>query len=142
MVDATASKIEKVKSGEMTLQEFLDSQEHEVNLRRQTLELWMFVPVGENGEVLKGKPLSPAPDSEWIRWENEQEQFFKARSRCLFEGFEVVDTSKDDDGIPMVVKNKDCYAAYFEDGVWNLKRNETIESLIPYNLTLTENALR
>lgn len=100
---------------------------------RQPLELWMFVPVGEDGKVLEDpKEYKGDYDLELLQWEH-------AWDRVLFEGFEVVDTSKDDDGIPMVVKNKDCYAAYFEDGVWNLKRNETIESLIPYNLTLTEN---
>lgn len=53
MVDATANKIEKVKSGEMSAMDFIDSQEREVNLRRQSLEKWMFVPVGEDGEVLE-----------------------------------------------------------------------------------------
>lgn len=56
----------------------------------QPLKLEMFVPVSSKGDILKGKPLSPAEDSEWIRWENEQEEFFAAREKVLFEGFELL----------------------------------------------------
>lgn len=58
------------------------------------LTLSMFVPAASNGEVLKGKPLSPADDSEWIRWENEQEEFFTARDKVLFEGWTMRNKKK------------------------------------------------
>lgn len=54
-------------------------------LLKQPLTLGMFVPCDEAGNVLKGKPLSPAPDSEWTRWENEEIEFFKAKDRVLFD---------------------------------------------------------
>jgi len=62
---------------------------------KQPLELWMFVPCDKNGKVLKGKPLSPNTDAEWIRWENEQEEFYKARELVLFENFKFVESHKE-----------------------------------------------
>ena len=51
---------------------------------KQPLELWMFVPVDENGDVLENLESSiTAPDlDEW-------KKFKQAKERCLFEGFET-----------------------------------------------------
>jgi len=69
------------------------------------LEKWMFVPCDEKGNVLKGKPLSPAPDSEWIRWENEQEHYFKALSKVLFAGFQCIGESEEYSEIELTGKD-------------------------------------
>lgn len=60
---------------------------------KQPLTLGMFVPCDKHGSVLKGKPLSPAPDSEWIRWENEEFEFYEAKEKVLFEGFHYVENN-------------------------------------------------
>lgn len=54
---------------------------------KQPLELRMFMPCDNEGKPFKGAPLSPAPDAEWIRWENEREEFLKAKEKVLFAGF-------------------------------------------------------
>lgn len=65
-------------------QEFLDKK----------LNLNMFTPCDINGKPYKGKPLSPAKDSEWIRWENEEKDFFKAKEKVIFKGFEIQESDK------------------------------------------------
>lgn len=67
--------------------DYMNAVENYAKFLSQPLTLGMFVPVDENGNALQGKPLSPAPDSEWIRWENEEFEFYKAKDKVLFEGF-------------------------------------------------------
>lgn len=93
-----------------------------------------------------GKPLSPAKDSEWIRWENEQEEFYKAKEFLLFEGFWLEDENKYSYWLQKEKFNNDLI--FVKDGIliknkieYNGVGVKTIEDLIPYNLTLTKNAL-
>lgn len=69
--------------------EFARKVKNYAEFLRQPLTLGMFVPLDKQGNLLKGKPLSPAPDSEWIRWENEEFEFYKAKERVLFKGFSI-----------------------------------------------------
>lgn len=154
MVDATASKIEKVKSVEMTLQEFFESQEREVNLRKQPLEKWMFIPCSESGEMLE-KPKNYSPDFEdefnsvdrdsyVYAWYNDCKTYNKAKSRCLFEGFEYVKVIRNSGGNYTHIAFKGTLEIVFQWGGMFIDNRpvKTIEDLVPYNLTLTENALR
>lgn len=95
------------------------------------LELFMFVPVSESGEVLYGKPLSPATDEEWDKWQKDQENgFFKAKEKCLFEGFETgLDEYND-----VYVTNG--FHSYYRDCF------EQIEDLVNDNLPLTAQAIK
>lgn len=114
------------------------------NFLKQPLALWMFVPVSSSGEILKGKPLSPAPDSEWIRWENEEFEFYKAKERVLFEEFEVKDWSSDKDTISHTISLGGLFNVFWFDTVtqtWNPSIGvKNIEGLVNYGLILTETA--
>ena len=94
---------------------------------KQPLELWMFAPCDKNGDALKGKPLSPNTDTEWIRWEKEEFEFRNAKEKCLFEGC-VYDEEME------VVKSQDG------DNIFYVPRKElwNIESTIQYNIKLTK----
>ena len=51
---------------------------------KQPLRLEMFVPCDDEGKELKGKPLSPASDGEWDRWEKEKDIYKKAVDKVVF----------------------------------------------------------
>ena len=72
--------------------------ENYANFLKQPLILSMFVPCGNNGEVLE----EPSNYKEWNKkecawWENYTEclEYQQAKKRCLFEGFELI-TEYDD----------------------------------------------
>jgi len=97
----------------------------------QPLTLGMFLPCDADGNLLLGKPLSPAADSEWDRWEKEQPIFEEAKSKVLFEGFEY-------DSIMQKTFNK-------ENGIYADKRilekgNHTVEFLTDRSPKLTPTA--
>lgn len=105
---------------------------------KQPLTLGMFVPCDKKGNVLKGKPLSPAPDSEWIRWENEEFEFYEAKEKVLFKGFNYKFNVDKDGKKWEYVKNEFPHVFSFEQ----LQRN-TVETLLTrfkeeYLIELTE----
>ncbi len=83
----------------------------------QKLELWMFVPCDEDGNVIEYK--EPYEDGTNIKYQ-------QAKERVLFEGFEVV--------------KYDAPLLYFSNGLRASAR--TIEDLIRKNPTLTPTALK
>jgi hypothetical protein len=89
MTDFVLEQSKRIMNVEIT---HLESHEEIVNYARflkQPLKLEMFIPCDEYGNVLTGEPLSPAKDSEWIRWENESEIYLKKKSLLTFKGFEL-----------------------------------------------------
>jgi len=87
---------------------------------KKPLKLEMFVCVDDEGNVLLGKPLSPATDEEWDRWEKEQPIYQQAKEKVLFEDWAV-------------------WTVRFED--WKiLKGCYKIEDLVGTGITLTESA--
>lgn len=113
----------------------IDDIEKYAKLLSQPLTLGMFVPCDEEGNVLKGKPLSPAEDSDWIKWENEQEDYFKALDKVIFEGFEIKDLgdklyrlSNENEGFTLIFRN-------FNDRMLSLEC-KSVEDLIQYKLKL------
>ena len=101
---------------------------------KQPLQLDFFVPTDKNGNILKGKPLSPAPDSEWIRWENEKFEFYEALERVLFKGFGVMEQS----AVSNCVWIKDTDTKFHID----IKYGTTVEQLVKSKLELTETAIK
>ena len=91
---------------------------------QQPLELWMFVPCDENGDVLEAVPYY----ADGIEKVNE---YKKAKERCLFEGFKSVPFSNS------VKKGK-----YIID--FNYTENINIESLLHHDIVfeLTQVALK
>lgn len=109
-------------------QEFLDKK----------LNLNMFTACDINGKPYKGKPLSPAKDSEWIRWENEEEEYFKSKEKVIFKGFEIQESEKwiNFHGGVRVYNNcdtvHDMWGIVFVNGKPRNKKLKTIEDISNY----------
>lgn len=123
----------------------------------QPLTLRMFVPCDENGnvltdtspldyqrEVFKGE-FQFKSDLHLERYINLEKEYSKAKSRVLFEGFEYKKAEFCDEPMLEVFIPKtdiafiyDCEDKNFEveEDIWG----EDVESLIKYNLQLTETA--
>lgn len=97
------------------------------------LELWMFVPCDENGNIMK----NPTFNSElsYAMAVSFQEQYHKAKERCLFVGIDIEIEEKG-----YVIDDKKGTRLFISDASsfkWD------IESLIEYyNLTLTPTAIK
>lgn len=105
---------------------------------KQSLELWMFVPCDENGNVLENKSCDiscdPSDFSENGKCGlngcyNQSKHYQQAQERVLFEGFEY-------DNKMEYWHNK--HISFDEE----FCENKTIEDLIQYNLTLTQTAIK
>ena len=117
--------------------QFADKVMAYANFLKQPLELWMFVPCDEDGNVLDSEPCSlgmfekgnPYYDV-YLKDKNEYQQ---AKERCLFEGFKdgawglYATIEYNAEGECLEVDNHFC-------------RNKTIEDLVKYNLKLTPTA--
>jgi hypothetical protein len=102
---------------------------------KQPLELWMFVPCGEDGNVLEEKSIFNTTDEDYIFDSESFNKYQQAKERCLFDGFEHI---------------KDDYKSIFSRIRWEGNREiliqyfkeMNIENLIRHNLTLTPAALK
>ena len=95
----------------------------------QSLELWMFVPCDEDGNVLE------EPDSigvgNYFYYEKALDQYQQAKERCLFEGFEFMGGNNE----YYFLKYDSCYAFSIK------KTNKTnIESIVHKEFPLTPTA--
>ena len=111
----------------------LDRITNYANFLQRPLTLSMFVPTDEHVN-----PLSPNIDAE--------EDFFKARDKVLFEGFLIERGAfQYNNNIEYLsndkMKQEVAYKIDYIDNVFQFEF-DTIEDLIPYNLGLTENALK
>lgn len=93
------------------------------------LELGMFVPVDKDGNYLHEPKISDYTkdgeySSAWEAWE-------AARENVLFEGLVLCDSG-----------NKDCVMMGDVHIPFTKINQGTIEDLIPYNLTITQNAIK
>ncbi len=111
----------------------------------QTLELWMFVPCDEDGNVLKIIPFyehKKGSDFEAMQ----HLKYNKAKERCLFEGFEV--ESVNENIIWITIKNFNSdnsnfsiqYAIKSRSFHYSFNEYKTIEDLIKYKPLLTVTA--
>lgn len=105
---------------------------------QQPLELWMFVPCDEDGNVLEvpkyygEKYTDDIPEKELIL----HEEFVQAKERCLFDGFKI-----NDDELSICDENSIIHLFWNYVGKWNIAHGiKTIEDLVTYNLELTTNA--
>jgi hypothetical protein len=119
------------------------------NFLSQPLELWMFVPVGDNGEVLEEPTNLQKMQAGWA--DNPLDANFynvcaynEAKQRCLFEGFEMHDLR---DGVKRLTSPCGHFNPYWYSPVrrWYPARgieNQTVEDLVRVDVTLTETALK
>ena len=104
------------------------------NFLKQPLELWMFVPVDENGNVLECPHnygllnLYPTGDKLMDLSFKDSLEFQQAKERCLFEGFDLLV------GQTINTKNPEIFGKEMKDLI--------IEDLVKYNLQLTPTAIK
>jgi len=130
----------------MTMSQRWNLHRVRVNFGKQPLELWMFVPVGEDGNVLE-EPVYSVCCGRCINGLDEcisdaMLEFQQAKERCLFDGFEIIDVTQNF----KIINNTmlDCkFSASMINNSWMINSiDKTIECLIKYNLKLTPTALK
>jgi hypothetical protein len=62
------------------------------NFLKQTLELWMFVPCDEDGNVLDEQMIFASDDKDYIFESKQFDKYQQAKERCLFD-VECIDIS-------------------------------------------------
>lgn len=106
---------------------------------KQPLELWMFVPCDENGNVLE------KPNAGMFGYDHVYSNYDKAKERVLFEGFEMYCENACTNNEISVVFTKSggiLLDKNYETYVENIGHIIFIEDLTNYNLTLTQNAIK
>lgn len=94
---------------------------------KQHLELWMFVPCDEKGNVLEEKSIFNTTDEDYIFDSEAFDNYKKAKERVLFEGFEFQDANED---YPMpFVYLKDDITLYPE----TFDERDKVEDLVYYS---------
>ena len=91
------------------------------NFLKKPLELGMFVPCDENGDILR----------DGVNWNKNFYQ--RAKERVLFEGFEL---KKETDSLYFLTYDS-CYMFFIPKD-----KKRTIENIICKNFTLTPNAIK
>lgn len=103
---------------------------------KQPLELWMFVPCDEKGDVLED-PIEAIGGVELYA-----DKYQQAKEMCLFKGFELEKTKETNEsfGYYILYFNKKEFGSFqnFRDKY----RSKTIEDLINCNLELTPTAIK
>jgi hypothetical protein len=100
------------------------------NFLKQPLELWMFVPCDEDGNVLE----EPKDEGQTlVRLEKDFKEYQQAKERCLFEGFEL----KGENELFYNLTHDLCYSVFLSK---NNKR--TMQDLINSDFKLTPTALK
>jgi hypothetical protein len=102
------------------------------NFLKQPLELWMFVPCDDDGNVLEYPVLKQNKRTveENVAYQNKTFQYQQAKEICLFDDFEM-DNS--------FVTHKSHSSFFYPK---SLLHEKTIEDLVKYNLQLTPTALK
>jgi len=116
---------------------------------QQPLTLSMFVPVDDEGNILKGAPLSPATDEEWERWEKESTSFYEAKDKVLFEGWCVNKFLKstnhkciENNALKISIDLMSGWLYEEQGNGIGYKPVNTVADLILNNITLTKSALK
>jgi hypothetical protein len=116
---------------------------------KQPLELWMFVPCDENGNVLE---YVKNPYEEFCDKENvcrviskEEIKYQQAKERCLFDGFELKEIVFNSESIKTICLHEFLNVFWLdnEKNKWDTSAGlSTLEDLIKYNLQLTPTAIK
>ena len=109
---------------------FVNKTINYANFIQQPLTLGMFIPTNEKGEVLSN-PFANDEDAGTEK-ELKQIEFNNALKRVIFEGCSV-------DYYNRIYCSGKCIGEIIKGKLFS--QNKTIESLIPYNLTITEKAI-
>lgn len=139
MVDYVKRKHISVIKEVITEKQFVNQVTNYANFLNRPLEISMFVPCDEEGNVLE------QPSNNWsypmgsLNSDNKQRgkdlrKYNEAKERVLFKGFKYFDN----EGAYYTTNYDSCFLYHYE-----LNNEEiTIEDLITNNLTLTESAIK
>jgi hypothetical protein len=94
---------------------------------QQPLELWMFVPCDNDGNILEEKSIFNTTDEDYIFDSESFNKYQQAKERCLIEGFTY-------DGVKYIDYKNYCIRI-------SVLPNLTFQDLTKYNLKLTPAAL-
>ena len=111
--------------------------ENYANFLKQPLEIWQFLPckLVDGVWVTLEEPDGYVHGKTYLGWE--KDDYSKAKSRCIFEGFEI--------DYDRIVKNNEIriqfndYSIYLNNSKTIIK---TIEDLVKYNLQLNASAIK
>ncbi len=120
---------------------------------KQPLQLGFFVPCDLDGNVLEEPKIphtfSSENSNDYItKWEKELGLYQQAKERVIFEGFEYYEVSSVSSSFQdiQIMKFKNGNTQYWltdytkENPKQIMVKN--VEDLVPYNLTITENAIK
>ena len=109
---------------------------------KQPLELWMFVPCDEEGNVMKEPYMVFADDNE--ECEDYIKLFCEAKERVLFEGFSTSyqEETNDTFGFYTLFKNGRIFIKFQKTDQLFVHPDNIVENLTKHNISLTPTALK
>lgn len=137
----------------IALGRFLDNVTNYAKFLSMPLELKMFVPCDDEGNVLEKELFSPI----WEDYHNKKggnhelylhnlkiyNEYQKALSEVIFEGFELKTRTAFNNGYEFVVDKNEIFYPYWRNPVlgWESSKGlRTVEDLIKFGIKLTPNA--
>jgi len=133
----------KLTLGEIDFKEYFILRCNFDKFLKQPLELWMFVPCDEDGNILSEK-YSAKEDTENKSFTKLSNEYKQAKDNVLFEGFESErkNTVINDDIQILFYKSKFVEVVEIFDGQMPDSKGKIsiIEDLVKYNLQLTPTA--
>jgi len=139
LISMTDFVLEYSNTHKATKMEFHSLARNYAKFLKQLLELWMFVPCDDEGNIIESK-FYPASMSFAVEAEAYFSKYQQAKERCLFEGFELIIKPN---GNRYIQKNETIifYNTENDNGVWRVNRKFiSIEDLVPFKLLLTPTA--
>jgi len=109
------------------------------NFLKKPLELGMFIPCDEDGNVLEDPELTMLQgdgETYYSASDEEFKQYWEAEERVLFDGFQISDIF-DNNNIGI----HSCSLSFSTKNFKAKFENKTIKELIHYDITLTESAI-
>ena len=117
---------DRITKANVGLHVYLSKTSNYANFLKQPLQLGFFVPCDEDGNVLE-EPNSKNYNEETNGWFNACNEYQQAKERVIFDSFYVFDDT-------LYQNDEMFWVGQFGD--------TTIEDLTPFNLTITENAIK
>ena len=147
MTDFVLEQSEKIKKEKYGIESYYNTMQVSINYAnflKQPLNLGMFVPCDEDGNVLEKPSAESYIILETCEYSKEWIDYKKAKEKVLFEGFELV---------RFIEKENPCYVVSngenevtFHIGLYNFSKGvrfaNTVEDLIPIQPILTKSVIK
>ena len=146
LISMTDFVLEKQMSDKTIMNRFTQISNY-ANFLKQPLELWMFLPCDEEGNVLE-EPLqehyTDCNDEQNAKdWLYNLEKYQQAKKICLFEGFEYVNEDFIHKTIHYFIKKENSKIMFNFNNEWRFYPEfKTIEDLLKHSPILTPTAIK